>query len=170
MKHKKIDHSINNYINTRLTELRWLDKTLSEKSRISKGQISKLKNGNIDRLTAEIFYKLYTAFGDSCSRATKMVYPHLNLRLNKYTPETRNTFGKFIQQFEESKNSIEEIAAKTGISETRLRNLYFGKGSPEAFELLLIEKALGLKQGELFERLYGEVDWKGSSTVTRSTN
>src|SRR5690606_1754133 len=124
--------------------------------KVSHGEISKILHKERLGLKADVFYKIYTGFGESCTKATKEVYPDLNLKLNKYTPETRNTFRKFIQQFEESKNSIEEIAAKTGITETRLRNLYFGKGSPEAFELLLIEKALGLKQGELFERLYGE--------------
>lgn len=150
------NHNLKKYINDNLVLKKWEAIDLAKASQVNPSDISKYRRGTVQKLKADVFYKIYTGFGDSCSRATKMVYPHLNLRLNKYTPETRNTFGKFIQQFEESKNSIEEIAAKTGISETRLRNLYFGKGSPEAFELLLIEKALGLKQGELFERLYGE--------------
>ncbi|MNY50476.1 hypothetical protein D3C86_1859810 [compost metagenome] len=58
-------------------------------------------------------------------------------------------------QFEESKNSIEQIALKTGIDENRLKDLYFRKASIEAYELILIEKAVDKKQGEFFELLYG---------------
>lgn len=149
-------HFVDVYIKGRLESLNWSPTYFAKKIKVSQGEISKILNKERHGLKADVFYKIYTGFGESCTKATKIVYPHLNLRLNKYIPETRNTFGKFMQEFEENKNSIEEIAAKTGISETRLRNLYFGKGSPEAFELLLIEKAIGAEPGELFERLYGE--------------
>src|SRR5690606_39914961 len=106
----------------------WSPTYFAKKIKVSQGEISKILNKERQGLKADVFYKIYTGFGESCTKATKEVYPDLNLKLNKYTPETRNTFGKFIQQFEESKNSIEEIAAKTGITETRLRNLYFEIG------------------------------------------
>lgn len=147
-------HHIDKYINKRLLELNWPDKNLVDKSRISKGQISKLKTGQVERLTAEVFYRIYTAFGDSCAKATKTVYPVLDLKLNKFKPKIRNAFGKFMEQFETNKNSIEEISAKTGIDENRLKDLYFRRASLEAYELLLIEKAVGKKQGELFEEIY----------------
>jgi hypothetical protein len=60
-----------------------------------------------------------------------------------------------MKQYEESVNSIEEIAAKTGIDENRLKDLYFRKAALEAYELLLIEKAIGKKQGELFKEYFG---------------
>lgn len=138
----------------RLLHLKWSDKILVEKSRVSKGQISKLKAGQVERLTAEVFYKIYSAFGDSCAKASKVVYPDLDLKLNKYKPKERNNFGKFMQQFETSKNSIEEISAKTGIDENRLKDLYYRRGALEAHELLLIEKAVGKKQGELFGEVF----------------
>ena len=61
-----------------------------------------------------------------------------------------------MKQYESSNNTIEEIAAKTGIQEVRLFELYFRKGGLQAHELLLIEKAIDKKPGELFEELYGK--------------
>lgn len=151
-----MNHSIDTYIVKRLDELKWLDKVLSDKTGISKGQVSKLKKGTVDRLTAEVYYNIYKAFGDNCSKATEIVYPNLDLKLNKYKPKERNAFGKFMEQFENSVNSIEEISVKTGIDENRLKDLYFRKAALEAYELLLIEKAVGKKQGELFEEFYGQ--------------
>ncbi|WP_448137583.1 helix-turn-helix domain-containing protein [Sphingobacterium siyangense] len=148
-------HSIDNYIKDKLQKLGWEDKNLVEKTGLSKGQISKLKNGHVERLTAEVFYKIYKAFGDSCEKATKVVYPDLNLKLDKYVPKARNEFGQFMSQFETIKNSTEEIAIKTGIDENRLKDLYYRKAALEAYELLLIEKAVGKKQGELFEKFFG---------------
>ncbi|WP_028296192.1 helix-turn-helix domain-containing protein [Olivibacter sitiensis] len=147
-------HNINNYINKKLDELKWLDKMLANKSGVSKSQVSKLKKGQVDRLTAETYYKIYTAFGDSCLNATKIVFG--NIRLKGYKTQGRTPFGKFMLQFEVSKNSIEEISVKTGIDENRLKDLYFRKGSLEAYELLLIEKAVDKNQGELFEEIYGK--------------
>jgi len=151
-----MNHKIDAYIKDRLSKLAWIDKDLVIKTRLSKGQISKFKHGIIERLTAEAFYKLFTAFGDTCEVATKIVYPTLELRSNNYSPKERNQFGSFMKQFEVNKNSLGEIALKTRISENRLKDLYFRVGAPEAHELLLIEKAIGKKQGELFEAIYGE--------------
>lgn len=150
-----MNHSIDNYIKDKLQKLGWEDKNLVEKTGLSKGQISKLKNGHVERLTAEVFYKIYKAFGDSCEKATKVVYPDLNLKLDKYVQKARNEFGQFMSQFETIKNSTEEIAIKTGIDENRLKDLYYRKAALEAYELLLIEKAVGKKQGELFEKFFG---------------
>ncbi|WP_336833520.1 helix-turn-helix transcriptional regulator [Sphingobacterium siyangense] len=150
-----MNHSIDNYIKDKLQKLGWEDKNLVEKTGLSKGQISKLKNGHVERLTAEVFYKIYKAFGDSCEKATKVVYPDLNLKLDKYISKARNEFGQFMSQFETIKNSTEEIAIKTGIDENRLKDLYYRKAALEAYELLLIEKAIGKKQGELFEEFFG---------------
>src|SRR5690606_31531177 len=107
-------------------------------------------------LSAKSFYFLYTAFGDSCTEATKIVYPNLNLKLNEYQPKKRNLFGSFMEQFETMVNSIEELSVKTGISENRLKDLYFRKAALEAYEFLLIEKAIGKEPGELFENFYGD--------------
>lgn len=151
-----MNHRIDKYILGRLEELEWFDKILVDKSGISKGQISKLKKGLVERLSAETFYKVYTAFGDSCSKASKIVYPTLDFKLNKYNPPKRSDFGKFMSQFEESKNSPEEVATKAGIDDDRIREIYFRKGALEAYELLLIEKAVGKEQGELFEGFFGQ--------------
>lgn len=149
------DHLIVDYINGRLISLKWAEKELATNSGISQGEISKILGGVRKGLKAKTFYSIYTAFDDSCTKATTIVYPDLNLKLNKYVPKERNAFGQYMQQYEESKNSTEEIAEKTGINENRLKDLYFRKAAPEAYELLLIEKAIGKKQGQLFEELYG---------------
>lgn len=148
-----MNHKIHLYINKRLQELGWADKDLVESSNISKGQISKLKNGEVDKLTAETYYKLYKAFKNSSLEASSIVFGEIVI--NPYKPIQRNKFGKFMLQFEESKNSIEEISRKTGITEIRLKELYFKKGALEAYELLLIEKAIGEEEGYLFEEFYG---------------
>jgi len=151
-----MNHSIDKYISERLEELDWPDKTLADKSGISRSQISKLKKGIVERLSAETFYKIYTAFGDSCSKASNIVYPTLDFKLNKYTAPKRSDFGQFMSQFEESKNSPEEVATKTGIDDDRIKEIYFRKGALEAYELLLIEKAVGKNLGELFEGFYAQ--------------
>lgn len=152
-----MNHEISLYINARLLELKWQDKILSEKSGLSTGQISKLKNGSITRLSANAFYLLVTAFDDSFLKATSLTYPNLkDFKLKKYNPKERNAFGDIMKETEVSVNSIEEISAKTGISEVRLSELYYRKGALEAFELILIEKAVGKNPGELFIKLYGK--------------
>lgn len=75
---------------------------------------------------------------------------------NDFKLKERNAFGKFILKFETCVNSIEEISVKIGIDDNRLNDLYFRRGSLEAYELFLIEKAVGKKQGELFEEFYGQ--------------
>jgi len=149
-----ISHHIGLYIEQNLKAKKWEAKDLASISGLSASDISKYRSGTVAKLKAEIFYKIYKAFGDSCEKATKVVYPDLNLKLDKYIPKARNEFGQFMSQFETIENSIEEIATKTGIDENRLKDLYYRKAALEAFELLLIEKAVGKKQGKLFEDFY----------------
>lgn len=75
---------------------------------------------------------------------------------NNYKLKERNAFGKFILKFGTCVNSIEEISVKIGIDDNRLKDLYPLRGLLEAYELLLIEKAVGKKQGELFEEIYSQ--------------
>lgn len=149
-------HNIAKYIVKRLDELKWQDKLLAEKTNISKGQISKLKNEPPDKLSAQTFYSIVKGFDDDIKMATKIVYPNLKIKTIVYNPEKRNKFGNFMLQFESNKNLIEEIAYKTGIEENRLKELYYRKGSLEAYELILIENAIGKRSGELFEKFYDQ--------------
>jgi len=149
-----ISNNLANYINKNLILKNWEAIELSKVSGINPSDISKYRKGTVQKLKADIFYKIYKAFDDSCSSATKIIYPELDLKLNKYKPKKRNEFGHFMAQFEQNKNSIEEISAKTDINEQRLKELYYRNASVEAHELLLIEKAIGKKQGELFEEIY----------------
>lgn len=145
------------YIESALKLLGWKAKELAEMSGLSPGEISKVRNGLRQSLTAKNFYAIYSAFGDTCDKAQKLVYPDLDLTLNKYEDKGRNDFGKFMSSFEVIKNSIDIIAAKTGISLPRLKELYYRTGAPEAYELLLIEKALDKKPGEIFEEFFGQI-------------
>jgi len=149
-----MNHNISKYINDKLIELKWQDQKLSKISSISKPQISKLKNGGVMRLSAQTFYLIVKAFGDSVSNATKTIYPDQKFTLHKYSAKPRNKLGNLILDYELSKNSLEEVSAKTGITEIRLNELYYRKGAPDAYELLLIEKALDKNPGEIFEKLF----------------
>lgn len=150
-----ISHHIGTYIEQNLKAKNWEAKDLASISGVSASDISKYRSGTVAKLKAEIFYKIYKAFGDSCTIAAKAVYPDLNLKLDKYVPKARNEFGQFMSQFETIKNSTEEIATKTRLDENRLKDLYFRKAALEAYEFLLIEKAVGKKQGELFDEFFG---------------
>ncbi len=148
------DNKFSEYLNRRIQQLNWTNEICAQQSKVSKGEISKIRTAQRQGVSAKKFYLFYTAFGDSCEKATKQVYPNLNLSLKRYKPKERNEFGKFMQQFETNINSTEEIAAKTGIDENRLKELYYRRGALEAYELLLIEKAIGKRPGVLFEELY----------------
>lgn len=149
-----MNHNISKYIIDKLIELKWQDQKLSEISKISKPQISKLKNGGVVRLSAQTFYSIIKAFGDTVGKATKTIYPDQKFTLHKYNSKPRNRFGRLMLDYEMSKNSLEEISAKTGIKETRLNELYYRKGAPDAYELILIEKALDKNPGEIFESFF----------------
>lgn len=51
----------------------------------------------------------------------------------------------------DDENSFENILAKTGIPEQRLKDIYFNTGAPEPYEALLIEKAVGKNPGEMMK-------------------
>lgn len=150
-----MNHNIDKYISDKIFELKWQDKQLSEISGLSKGQVSKLKNGSVTKLSAQTFYLVVKAFNDSINNATKIVFLNQKFDLNKWIPKERNEFGKIMSKYENITNSLEEISAKTGINEIRLSELYYRNGALDAYELIIIEKAIGKKPGELFEEFYG---------------
>ncbi|MEG0915523.1 MAG: helix-turn-helix domain-containing protein [Myroides sp.] len=147
-------HSIDIYIKNRLKKLGWKDNQLADKSGISASQISKLKNGHVSKLSAQAFYSIVLAFNDNLENAIKVVFDLNKFKLKEYKPKRRNEFGVLMQKFETIENSIEEISHKTDITTTRLNELYYRNGAPEAYELILIEKAIGISTGELFEKLF----------------
>lgn len=157
-------NNVSEYIISKLLKLNWGDNELAERSGISVSEIRKTKYGIREKLTATKFYKLYTAFGDSCDDARKIVYPDLDLTLNIYEDKGRNDFGNFMSSFEAIKNSLDIISAKTGIRLARLKELYYRTGAPEAYELLLIEKAIDKSSGEIFEELFKKSKLKSSGT------
>lgn len=146
-------HKISDYIKSRMDKMGWSeDKILADKSKISAAEISRLKNDYRDGLSPITFIKLVKAFGDSIKEATTIIYPDLDLTLGKYVPPKRNVFGSLMTEYEVSENSPEQVAAKTGIPLKRIKLIYLRTGSPEAYELLLIEKAVGEESGFLFEK------------------
>lgn len=151
----KPKHSTYEYIQKMLPQLGWEEKEFLNKKIISQSELSKLKRGDREGLTSKKFYRLYNGFQDTASNAAAIIYPDLDLTLNEYIPEARNEFGKFMSRYETSINSPEEISIKTGIELPRIKLIYLKTGAPEAYELLLIEKAIGKEQGELFEEYYG---------------
>lgn len=147
-------HKIDIYIKNKLQELNLKDNQLADLSGISPSQISKFKNRQVSKLSAQAFYSIVTAFNDTLENAIKIVYDVNKIKLNQYIKKDRNAFGTLMLQFENSKNSIQEISKKTGIKETRLNELYYRNGALEAYELILIEKAIGIRTGELFKKLF----------------
>lgn len=147
-------HNIDIYIDKMLTKYQWSDKKLAKESGLSTGQISKLKSGKVKKLTAETFYRIINVFNDTIPNASKMIYPAETFTLQAYKVKERNTFGKLMHNIEVSKYSIQEISQKSGISEIRLNELYYRNGSLEAYELILIEKAVNKNSGELFKELF----------------
>lgn len=147
-------HKIDIYIKNKLQELNLKDNQLADLSGISPSQISKFKNRQVSKLSAQAFYAIVTAFNDTLENAIKIVYDVNKIKLNQYIKKDRNAFGTLMLQFENSKNSIQEISKKTGIKETRLNELYYRNGALEAYELILIEKAIGIRTGELFKKLF----------------
>ncbi|MDO5638191.1 MAG: helix-turn-helix transcriptional regulator [Myroides sp.] len=147
-------HKIDIYIKNKLQELNLKDNQLADLSGISPSQISKFKNRQVSKLSAQAFYSIVTAFNDTLENAIKIVYDVNKIKLNQYIKKDRNAFGTLMLQFETSKNSIQEISKKTGIKETRLNELYYRNGALEAYELILIEKAIGIRTGELFKKLF----------------
>lgn len=149
-------HHIDYYIKDRLDTHGWKSKDLVDISGLSKGEISKLASGQRSALSARIFFLLYMAFNDTCEDAQKIVYPDLDLSLNIVQEKPRNPFGLHMKSYEEIKNTIEIISVKTGIQLSRMRDLYYKTGAPEAYEIILIEKAVGQKPGEIFRQIYGK--------------
>jgi len=151
-------HLIAEYITIRLEELSWKIGDLCHHSKISQGEISKILSGSRKGLKAKNLYNIYKAFGDSCETARQIVYPNLDLNLKEYHVRDRNSFGKLMHNYEQVKNSIEEISVRTGISENRISNLYYRNAAIEGFELILIEKAIGMEPGELFDIYFSQAN------------
>lgn len=127
---------------------------LAKRANLSTSEVSRIKNGIKGKFPAKTFYCLYSGFGHTCEWAVENVFPKIDLTMEPYKPRKRNSFGKSIESYEKSRNTIEEISAKTTIDINRMKELYFEQGSPEAHELLLIERALDLKMGTLFSKLF----------------
>lgn len=125
---------------------------------ISKSNISKIMTDQRQGVSAKNFYLIYKGVGHTCAHAMRMVYPDLKLVNIKYTVPERNEFGNLMLQFESGidANSPNILAQRTGISNQRMTDLYFKNGAAQAYELLLIEHAIGKRSGELFEMLYSE--------------
>ncbi|MGG5504920.1 hypothetical protein ACPDHQ_16000 [Myroides odoratimimus] len=137
------------------------NKIIGLKCNISIGEVSKVLNCRREGLKAETFYNIYIAFGKGLKFEAFVfsIYPTLkgyySSKVKVLTKgKKRSPFGLFMLQFEITENTLSKIADKTSIAEVRLKQLYFGKGAIEAFELLLIENALEMTPGELFYKYY----------------
>src|SRR5690606_15345427 len=134
-------HKIDIYIKNKLQELNLKDNQLADLSGISPSQISKFKNRQVSKLSAQAFYSIVTAFNDTLDNAIKIVYDVNKIKLNQYLSKDRSACGTLMLHSENSKNSRQEISNKTGIKETSLNESYYRNGPLEADELIVIEKA-----------------------------
>lgn len=158
MSNKKEVQKFAIYLKEKKIQFGLTNEECGKKCGISAGEISKIINEKRQSIRAKTYYAIIQGFGDSFEIATNKIFGKNSFKLADYKKKKRNDFGTFMLQYEITENSIEEISYKTGLSETRLSELYFGRGSLEAFELILIEKAIGKNIGELFKLFYGNIN------------
>lgn len=155
IKHNVLE-KFSRYIILKKKELGLSNEKLAKACKISNGEISKLINMERQSISPKTFYLLYTGVKDNFSNIFNFVYNSYEFSLNKYVPKKRSELGHIIMKHETQQNNIEEVSAKTGISLTRLKNLYYTDISFTTEEIILIEMSLKLKGGEIFEELYGK--------------
>lgn len=153
--HNVLEH-FSRYIVSKKKELGFSNERLAIECNISSGEISKLITMERKSISPKTFYLIYKGVNDSFSNIFNFVYGDYKFTLNKYVPKKRSALGNIIMKYETQQNDIDEVSAKTGISPTRLKNLYYADISFTTEELILIEKSLKLKGGEIFEELYGK--------------
>lgn len=164
------------YVQDRKALLKLPNRAFSELTKVSVGEISKIITKNRQGVSLHSFYRIVIYSGDTIENACKLIYPHRSFRLKKVKSDipkksSRNKFGLYMQEnFEtdrvepvSSKNSFEIIQQKTGIEVSRLKDIYFNTGAPEPYEFLLIEKAVGMKPGEMMK------DYIEKHPVTKKT-
>lgn len=152
----KVLENFSRYIVYKKKELGLTNEKLAIQCKISSGEISKLITMERKSISSKTFYLIYKGVKDNFSTIFNFVYEGHKFSLNKYVPKNRSELGNIITKYETLKNNIEEVSAKTGISLTRLKNLYYNDSSITTEEIILIEMSLELKGGELFEELYGK--------------
>lgn len=123
---------------------------------LSNGELSKIITGKRQKISAKNFYHIYRYFDETIEHLKNLLYPNLNLKEVEDPFINRNKFGQLMKKFEANENifSPEKISNKTGINIRRIIDLYTKSSNIYADELLLIEMALEINQGELFEELY----------------
>lgn len=119
------------------------------------GEISKIINRKKKSVSVHSFHKIAIYSGDIIENAIKAVYTHRNLELKTGAKiEERTNFGIFMRDEVEvqGQNMFDYILNKTGIDKKRLTDIYYNGGTPEPYELILIEKATGRETGELIKK------------------
>ncbi|MEJ5053911.1 hypothetical protein [Sphingobacterium sp. MYb382] len=152
------------YVVSRKVLLGLSNEKLAKKVNISKGEISKIITKKRKGVSLHSFYLIAVNTGDTIENARDSVYAHRNFNLTQIKADKKdmssiNKFGSYMKENFETdsveyipgKNSLEIISMKTGITEKRLKDMYFKTGAPEPYEFLLIEKAVGKKPGEMMK-------------------
>lgn len=141
------------YVEKRRKHLNVSKQEFAEISKVSTGEISKIININKKGVSLHSFYNIAVNSGDTIANARDSVYSHRTFKLKIPVQRNRTQFGTYLtKNIEvEGKNTFEVILAKTGISESRLTEIYYKNGAPDPYEFLLIEKAVGKKPGEMMK-------------------
>lgn len=122
---------------------------------MTKGEISKITNQQRKSVSVHSFHKISIYSGDIIENVIKAVYTHRNLELKTGEEiEKRSNFGIFMRDEVEvqGQNMFDYILNKTGIDKKRLTDIYYNGGTPEPYELILIEKATERETGELIKK------------------
>lgn len=127
---------------------------------VNASSVTKILQGKIQGVKAVFLYHLFVAFDLEFASLIERIYPGI-LResvievLDEPSTRKRNAFGTFMFQFEKEDEQVFNLSKLTGIDAVRLDNLFYSDASLQAYELILIEKALGKAPGELFEMYFG---------------
>ncbi|MHC5202129.1 hypothetical protein [Myroides sp. LJL119] len=133
---------------------------LSDLLGVNASSITKILQGKKQGVKASFFYNLYKSFNVNFVSLAEVIYPGILSddypgKIPVMVERKRNDFGKFMMKFESTKTKTRNLSELTGIDVIRLDNLYYSDASLQAYELILIEKAIGKKPGELFELYFG---------------
>lgn len=144
------------YINLKIKILDIKPNEFHENLKLSKGELSKILNKNRKKISAKNFFNVCVYFNEDWEYLKKFIYPKLSLKEITDEFEVRNTFGLIMKEFESNIISYDPyvISLLTGIPIKRLKKLYLSSSQLFADELFLIEMAVNVKTGTIFQKLF----------------
>ncbi|MET3606926.1 transcriptional regulator with XRE-family HTH domain [Mucilaginibacter rubeus] len=135
---------------------------VSVKTGIPTSELSRIRNGEIRAIAAFKFYLIALAIDTPINLFIENAYKNLRLANIKGSKSIIDgskltSLGAILRPYEET--TLASIAFKTGIALKRLKDLSRKNSSIVlAYELFLIEMAIGEKPGFLFSKLFSHLE------------